>query len=58
MVVGDVGNLDDTHGACYGGVDHTCRIGKRDVTNAQYTEFLNAVATTNTHNPWFSDMGV
>jgi hypothetical protein len=40
--VGNAGNNDD--GTCgYGGVDYTYRISKHEVTNAQYTEFLNAV---------------
>jgi uncharacterized protein YjbI with pentapeptide repeats/formylglycine-generating enzyme required for sulfatase activity len=30
----------------YGGVDYTYRISKHEVTNAQYTEFLNAVDPT------------
>ncbi len=43
--VGDLDNVDDTHGAGYGGVDYAYRIGKYEVTAAQYAEFLNAVAT-------------
>jgi formylglycine-generating enzyme required for sulfatase activity len=44
--VGDPNNADDTHGDGYGGVDYTYRISKHEVTNAQYAEFLNAVAST------------
>ncbi len=44
--VGNAGNADDTHGAGYGGVDYAYRISKTEVTNAQYTEFLNAVDPT------------
>ncbi len=44
--VGNPGNADDIHGAGYGGVDGIYRISKTEVTNAQYTEFLNAVAAT------------
>ena len=42
--VGNPGNLDDDTG--YGGVDYAYRISKHEVTNAQYTEFLNAVDPT------------
>ena len=42
--VGDPGNVDDTHGDGYGAVPYTYNIGKYEVTNAQYCEFLNAVA--------------
>ena len=41
--VGNAGNGNDTHGDGYGGVDYGYRIGKYEVTNAQYVEFLNAV---------------
>ncbi len=40
--VGDPGNVADTTG--YGSVEYTYKIGKYEVTAAQYTEFLNAVA--------------
>jgi len=42
--VGDAGNVNDTYGDGYGGVSYDYRIGAYEVTNAQYTEFLNAVA--------------
>lgn len=41
--VGNAGNADDIHGAGYGGVDYAYRISKHEVTNSQYTTFLNAV---------------
>ena len=44
--VGNPGNADDTHGAGYGGVAYSYRISKTEVTNDQYTEFLNAVDPT------------
>jgi formylglycine-generating enzyme required for sulfatase activity len=44
VTVGDPGNAADTTG--YGAVGYTYQIGKYDVTTAQYTAFLNAVATT------------
>lgn len=47
--VGNPGNASDTEVMVdgttgYGGVDHAYRISKHEVTNAQYMEFLNAVA--------------
>lgn len=44
--VGNPGNPDDIHGDGYGGVDYAYQISKHEVTNAQYTEFLNAVDPT------------
>ena len=43
-IVGNPFNSDDVTG--YGGVDYAYRISKHEVTNAQYTEFLNAVDPT------------
>jgi len=62
MDVGNPGNPDDTHGEGYGGVDYEYRIGKFEVTAGQYTEFLNAVAATDTYalyneSMWSSDFG-
>ncbi len=45
ITVGDPGNVDDTHGDGYGGVAVTYNIGKYEVTNSQYAELLNGVAT-------------
>jgi sulfatase modifying factor 1 len=42
VVVGNPGNPADTTG--YGTVDYAYRIGKYEVTNSEYCEFLNAVA--------------
>jgi formylglycine-generating enzyme len=45
QVVGDAGNGNDpTTGNKYGAVSYPYRIGKFEVTNAQYVEFLNAKA--------------
>ena len=41
------GNTADATG--YGAVAYTYRIGKYEVTNAEYGDFLNAVAGTDTH---------
>jgi len=46
--VGDPGNKADTTG--YGAVAYEYRIGKYEVTNDQYSEFLNAVAKSDPHN--------
>ena len=43
VAVGNPFNTDDTQGDGYGGVDYVYNIGKYEVSNAEYTEFLNAV---------------
>ena len=45
VTVGNPGNPNDSTG--YGAVSYTYNIGKYEVTLNQYTEFLNAVADTN-----------
>jgi len=57
VTVGDPGNASDISG--YGSVDYTYRIGKYEVTNLQYTEFLNAVdpAGNNQYSLYNSNMG-
>jgi len=55
--VGDVGNAADTRYATpgYGSVGYAYNIGKYEVTAGQYTDFLNAVAATDTYelyNNW------
>jgi hypothetical protein len=47
--VGNAGNANDTHGARHGAVAYNYRIGTTEVTVGQYTEFLNAVAVTDTY---------
>src|SRR6476620_9811639 len=48
--VGDVGNANDpATGGLYGSVSYPYRIGKYEVTSAQYVAFLNAVAATDTY---------
>ncbi|MHC4063105.1 MAG: formylglycine-generating enzyme family protein [Planctomycetota bacterium] len=54
--VGNPGNADDTHGDGYGGVAYTYNIGKYEVTAGQYTEFLNAVAATDTYGLYNTNM--
>ncbi len=62
--VGNAGNAPDTRYEApgYGGVDYVYNIGKFEVTAGQYTEFLNAVAATDTYglyrtSMWNSDYG-
>ncbi len=64
VTVGNVGNTgeqsrlavyeDETY---YGSVAYTYNIGKYEVTNAQYTEFLNAVADADPNGLYNTDMG-
>jgi sulfatase modifying factor 1 len=58
VTVGDPGNAADTRFTTpgYGKVDYTYQIGKYDVTAAQYTEFLNAVAATDTYGLYNASM--
>ena len=48
VTVGDPGNTADSTG--YGAVADSYRIGKYEVTIGQYTDFLNAVAATDTYS--------
>jgi formylglycine-generating enzyme required for sulfatase activity len=54
VTVGNPGNANDTTG--YGGVDYAYSIGKYEVTAGQYTEFLNAVAKTDTYGLYNIEM--
>jgi hypothetical protein len=56
VYVGDAGNAPDpTTG--FGEVDYNYNIGKCDVTTAQYVEFLNAKAQTDSYpGLWWQDM--
>jgi len=47
--VGNPGNAGDSRYGGYGSVGYTFNIGKYEVTAGQYTEFLNAVAKTDTY---------
>ncbi len=54
VFVGDAGNANDPlTGNAYGGVDYGYHIGTYEVTNSQYTAFLNATATTDTHGLYY-----
>ena len=54
VTIGDAGNGADTTG--YGAVGYVYKMDKYDVTAAQYTEFLNAVASNDTYGLWNSYM--
>jgi len=52
--VGDAGNANDSSG--FGGVSYDYHIGTHEVTNSQYTAFLNATAATDTHSLYNTSM--
>ena len=55
--VGDTGNAcDDQAQGCFGDVAYTYQIAKFEVTNAQYAEFLNAVADTDAFGLYNTNM--
>jgi sulfatase modifying factor 1 len=54
--VGNSGNAPDFTG--YGAVPYDYQIGKYEVTNTQYAEFLNAVARTDTYGLYNASMGI
>ena len=53
--VGNAGNPADT--STYGAVSYPYSIGKYEVTNAQYAQFLNAVAVTDPNALYNTNMG-
>jgi sulfatase modifying factor 1 len=59
MPVTDPGNACETQSqGCFGAVDYLYKIGKYEVTNAQYAEFLNSVATvSDPYGLYDTDMG-
>jgi len=57
VTVGDAGNAGDPDtSSLYGAVSYEYRIGKYQVSNAEYTEFLNAVAYTDTNTLYNTGM--
>ena len=62
VTVDNPGNAPDTryYSPGYGAVSYTYQIGKFEITNAQYCEFLNSVAKTDTYNlycQWMNGIG-
>lgn len=57
VTVGDPGNADDQDygSGTFGGVSYTYKIGVTEVSNDQYAEFLNAVATLGDLNGLYND---
>lgn len=53
--VADPKNSADVNGA--GSVPYSYKIGKYEVTNNQYVEFLNSIAQTDTHGVYSESMG-
>lgn len=63
VVVGDEGNLGDTEimrdgSSGYGSVPYTFLIGRYEVTNSQYCEFLNAIAASDPHGLYNPEMAL
>jgi formylglycine-generating enzyme required for sulfatase activity len=56
VTVGNPGNANDPEGTGNGQVDYSYQIGKYDVTIGQYTDFLNAVAKTDTYSLYNASM--
>ncbi len=54
VTVGDIGNANDSTG--FGGVAYSYQISKYEVTNAQYVEFLNVKAATDTNSLYNNSM--
>lgn len=58
VTIGDPGNDCEVQAqGCFGSVADVYRIGKVEVTNAQYAEFLNAVAAADPNALWATQMG-
>ncbi|MCP5462827.1 MAG: SUMF1/EgtB/PvdO family nonheme iron enzyme [bacterium] len=55
-IIGNPGNPDDVHGDGYGSVGYQYSIAAKEVTTAQYVEFLNAVAATDTYGLYNTNM--
>jgi sulfatase modifying factor 1 len=56
VTVGDAGNVADP-ATGYGAVTHVFKMDQYDVTAAQYAQFLNAVAATDTYGLYTNEMG-
>jgi formylglycine-generating enzyme required for sulfatase activity len=59
VFVGDIGNACDTQtNRCFGAVGYNYDIAKYEVTNDQYTEYLNAIAATDTFGVYNTNMAI
>ncbi|MHC4138127.1 MAG: formylglycine-generating enzyme family protein [Planctomycetota bacterium] len=57
VTVGDAGNACEVRSqGCFGAVPDTYRIGKYEVTNAQYAEFLNAAVDADPYGLYQAEM--
>ena len=56
VTVGDPGNVADTEDIVQGAVPYTYNISKYEISAAEYAEFLNATADTDTYGAWHSLM--
>ena len=57
-ISGGNSSCDTRPQGCFGKVDYTYRVGKYEVTNTQYVDFLNAVADTDGHALYDPNMGI
>ncbi len=58
VTIGDPGNACDPRAqGCFGSVGQVYRISRTEITNAQYADFLNAVAATDPNGLYSSQMG-
>lgn len=56
LFIGDAGNADDAETG-YGEVSYSYYMSKYEVTNQEYTDFLNDVAAIDTYNLYSANMG-
>jgi formylglycine-generating enzyme len=56
VAIGNPGNPGDINGGIFGSVASAYRIAAKEVTNAQYVEFLNAKAATDTLELYHTNM--
>lgn len=56
--IGNIGNSQDSiTGNLYGSVNYEYYISKYEITNNEYTDFLNSIATTDTYSLYHLSMG-
>ena len=54
VIVSDIDNTVDNNG--FGNVSYSYYMGRYEITNSEYVEFLNAVAQTDTYELYLNDM--